>query len=427
MYALDSSTAARAGDRKAEPERAGAGLGQLPARVPLIAHVIYRLDVGGLENGLVNLINRIPRTRYRHAVICLTDYTAFHRRIDRDDVQIFALHKRTGNDLGMLIRMWKLLRRLRPDVVHTRNLAALECTVPAWLAGARVCVHGEHGRDMCDVDGSSTKYQVIRRLYKPFVKMFIPMSKDLERYLVSRVAVRPKRIVQIYNGVDSERFSPGPANTPMPGCDVATAGTVVIGTVGRLQPVKDQLTLVDSFNALLRNCPELNGRVRLAIIGDGPLRDEVGERVRAAGLEDAVWLPGERSDVAQVMRGFDVFVLPSLAEGISNTVLEAMATGLPVVATRVGGNPELVVDGVTGVLVPPANPAAMAEAIGRYVEDGDMRAEHGRAGRRRVLESFSIQNMVERYLALYDRVTGYDEQADARAKKASEAQRGGRV
>lgn len=424
MYSVDS---AGAPGQPAGRNRVGAILEQQRVHVPLIAHVIYRLDVGGLENGLVNLINRIPRTRYRHAIICLTDYTSFHRRIDRDDVQIFALHKRSGNDLKMLLGVWKLLRRLRPDVVHTRNLAALDCALPAWLAGVRVCAHGEHGRDMLDVDGSSTKYQLIRRLYRPFVKMFVPMSKDLERYLVSRIAVKPKKIWQIYNGVDTERFAPGLASITIPVCDGAGAGTFVVGTVGRLQPVKDQVTLVDAFSELLRKRPELNKRLRLAIVGDGSLREEVVERVRAAGLQEVVWLPGERSDVPEVMRALDLFVLPSLAEGISNTVLEAMATGLPVVATRVGGNPELVEEGVTGALVPPANPSALAEAIGQYAQDDQRRIAHGRAGRERVLQHFSIQTMVDRYVALYDRLTGYDEQADLNTEDASGARRGGRI
>ncbi|MGA7799191.1 MAG: TIGR03088 family PEP-CTERM/XrtA system glycosyltransferase [Gammaproteobacteria bacterium] len=374
--------------------------------VPLIVHVIYRLDVGGLENGLVNLINRIPSTQYRHAIVCLTDYTEFHRRIDREDVPIFALHKRPGNDLNMLVRVWRLVRQLRPDIVHTRNLAALECAVPAWLAGARTCIHGEHGRDMLDVDGTSRRYQWVRRLYRPFVKAYVPLSKDLEQYLVSKVAVAPKRIWQIYNGVDTERFAPADSErqcVPAPG--FSTPGTVVVGTVGRLQPVKDQVTLADAFIELLTRRPGLKSRLRLAIVGDGPLRDEVAGRLQAAGVADLAWLPGERSDVPELMRALDIFVLPSLAEGVSNTVLEAMATGLPVVATRVGGNPELIVDGVTGSLVPPSDPKAMAQALSEYVDNDDRRRAHGCAGRERVLERFSMQVMVDRYIALYDRFT----------------------
>ncbi|MEJ2643942.1 MAG: glycosyltransferase, partial [Gammaproteobacteria bacterium] len=214
--------------------------------MPLIVHVIYRLDVGGLENGLVNLINRIPRTRYRHAIVCLTDYTDFRHRIVGEDIQIFALHKRPGNDWHMLLRVWRLLRRLKPEIVHTRNLAALECTLPAWFAGAEVRIHGEHGRDMLDLDGSSRKYQWVRRLYRPFVSAFVPLSRDLEGYLISKVAVAPDKIRQIYNGVDTERFAPRHGGRPqLAGSPFSEEPLVVIGTVGRLHAVKYQVSLAE--------------------------------------------------------------------------------------------------------------------------------------------------------------------------------------
>src|SRR3569832_781592 len=119
---------------------------------PLIAHVFFLLAVGGLENGLVILINRTPQ--YRHAIICLTEYTDLHRRIRHAAVSLHALHKREGHDYGVLLRLWRLLRALRPGVVHSRNLAALEAQLPALLAGVPGRVHGEHGRDVHDLDGS---------------------------------------------------------------------------------------------------------------------------------------------------------------------------------------------------------------------------------------------------------------------------------
>ena len=150
---------------------------------PLVAHIIYRLDVGGLENGLVNLINHIPAERFRHAIICLTGYSEFRRRIRRSDVPVFALNKPAGNSPLTHFKLWRLLKQLRPDIVHTRNLAALEGTLPAALAGVPVRIHGEHGRDVGDLDGSNRKYQLWRRLFKPFVHQYIALSKDLERYL----------------------------------------------------------------------------------------------------------------------------------------------------------------------------------------------------------------------------------------------------
>ena len=143
---------------------------------PLVAHVIHRLDVGGLENGLVNLINRIPTGRFRHAIICLTNYSAFRQRIQRSDVPVFALNKPPGNSPVLHFKLWRLLMQLRPDIVHTRNLGALEGALPAALAGVPVRIHGEHGHDVGDLGGGSRKYQWFRRALKPFVHQYIALS-----------------------------------------------------------------------------------------------------------------------------------------------------------------------------------------------------------------------------------------------------------
>ncbi len=368
-------------------------------RRPLIAHVIYRLAVGGLENGLVNLINRTPQ--YRHAIVCMTDYTDFSRRIEHDAVSLHALHKREGHDLAVYWRLWRLLRALRPDILHTRNMSALEAQLPGWLAGVRGRMHGEHGRDVHDLDGSNRRYQRLRRLLRPLVQRYIPLSQDLERYLLERIDVPADKIAQIYNGVDTERFYPAAARESLPWNGV-TSDSVVFGTVGRMQAVKDQMTLVRAFIETSRCAPELRPRLRLVMIGDGPLRAEAEALLEAESARDLAWVPGERDDVPDLMRGMDVFVLPSKAEGISNTILEAMACGLPVVATRVGGNAELVEEGVTGYLVEAEQVSAMKEAMLRYAQDESLRREHGQAARTRVERQFSMSAMVGRYVSEYE-------------------------
>ena len=372
-----------------------------------VAHVIYRLAIGGLENGLVNLINRLPAEKFRHTVICLTDYTDFRARIDRSDVEVVALRKRPGNDIRMLVRLWSLFRELGPDIVHTRNLAALEASVPAWLAGVPIRVHGEHGRDMEDLEGKSRKHRLIRRLCRPFVHSYVALSRDLEDYLSERVGVPERKIFQIYNGVDTRRFHPSQdVERPSMIEDLAGPEAVVFGTVGRLQPVKNQGCLVEAFIRLVSRDPERYGRARLVVVGDGPERGRAQERLAGAGLGHLAWFAGARDDVPVLMRAMDVFVLPSLAEGISNTVLEAMATGLPVVATGVGGNPELVHEGATGVLVEPGDPDALARGMARYLDEPGLAQVHGEAGRNRVLREFSLDTMLRRYERLYDGLTG---------------------
>jgi sugar transferase (PEP-CTERM/EpsH1 system associated) len=372
---------------------------------PLIAHVIYGLKTGGVENGLVNLINHMPAERYRHVIVCITDYSDFRLRIRRGDVECYALHKPPGKVPGFYVKLWTLLRRLRPRIVHTRNLATLMAQVPAMLAGAPIRIHGEHGRDMGDLDGRNVKYQRIRRLVRPCVHQYIALSKDLERYLIEKIGVSPQRLAQIYNGVDTELFHPSrPHRAPLPAANLGGTGTIIVGTVGRMQAVKDQVTLVRAFICLLERRTDLRRRLRLVIVGDGALRAPALELVKDAGLLDLAWLPGERADIADILRGLDVFVLPSLAEGISNTILEAMASGVPIVATRVGGNPELVEDGRTGTLVPADDPPAMARAIALYADDAERRAAHGAAGRAAAEARFSLGAMVRAYMGVYDRL-----------------------
>jgi sugar transferase (PEP-CTERM/EpsH1 system associated) len=379
-------------------------VGEITAQPPLIVHVIHHLGVGGLENGLVNLINHIPPERYRHAIVCLKGYSEFRQRIDRKDVEIVALNKREGHDFGLYLNLFRTLRRLKPDIVHTRNLGTMEGQVIAALAGAPTRIHGEHGRDIFDLYGKNRKYNLLRKAISPFVNHFIAVSRDLESWLARTVGASPSRIDQIYNGVDtlrfrplgSKRFSGGPEG-------FFTERSFVIGSVGRMAEVKSYPSLVQAFLMLLQKEPSARERLRLLIVGDGSTRHHCMEMLREADAQALAWLPGERSDIPEMMQAMDLFVLPSLGEGISNTILEAMSTGLPVIATQVGGNVELIREGLTGLLIPPAEPAAISDAILRYYKNPDLLIRHGRAARCHIESNFSMEAMTASYLRVYDK------------------------
>jgi sugar transferase (PEP-CTERM/EpsH1 system associated) len=370
---------------------------------PLVAHVIHRFGVGGLENGLVNLINHLPEERYRHAVICLTESGEFAARVQRRDVQIVALGKQPGKDPAAYLRLWRALRSLRPDIVHTRNLAALDSQWIAWSARVPYRVHGEHGWDIYDLHGANARYRLLRRTTARIIDAFVAVSRDIAEWLTRSVGVPAMRVRQICNGVDLRRFMPreGPRVVPWPR-DFAGQGEFVIGSVGRFEPVKDPLTLVRAFIELRRTSPEVGARTRLVYVGDGALHAESLALLEQAGLRSQAWLPGVRADVPDLLKACDLFVLPSLNEGISNTVLEAMAAGVPVIATAVGGNPELIVAGENGSLVPPADPQRLAAELERYATQPDLGARHGRRGREMVEGRFSLAGMIESYLGLYD-------------------------
>jgi sugar transferase (PEP-CTERM/EpsH1 system associated) len=370
---------------------------------PLVAHVVYRFATGGLENGIVNLVNRMPPERWRHVVVALTDVSqSFAARVQRADVRLIALEKRPGHLLSEYPRLYRLFKELRPTVVHSRNLAALEAVVPAWAAGVPVRIHGEHGWDIGDLQGQRSRYRYVRRIYRPFVTHYVALSRQLKDYLEQQAGIPPDRISQLYNGVDTRRYQPGQGlRPPIPGCPFRDPDHYLIGTVGRMEEVKDPLNLAKAFLRVLDLEPAAAMRLRLVMAGTGRLRGEVQAVLDKAGHGERVWLPGDRADVPAVMRGLDCFVLPSLAEGISNTILEAMASAVPIIATRVGGNAELIESGMTGTLVPSANSEALARAILVYVNDPATARRHAKAARHVAVTRFDLDRMVTGYAELY--------------------------
>jgi sugar transferase (PEP-CTERM/EpsH1 system associated) len=369
---------------------------------PLIVHLTYVFDFGGLETLIVELINRMPVDSYRHVIVCLTRYTDFVKKIERPDIEIYALGKPPGLAPETHVKLWKLLRQLRPDVLHTYNLATLEYGATAMLAGVPVRIHAEHGRDIGDPDGSNRKHNLLRRLMASVVDTYIPVSGDLRSWLTNKVGIPDAKNLLIDNGVDTGRFAPGPRRR-LPGMP-DFSDCFVIGTVGRMQQVKDHANLVDAFIALRERLPEQRDRLRLVIAGDGPLYPSIAARIEAAGLGESVWLPGARNDIPDLLRSFDVFALSSIAEGTPVALLEAMACGVPVVSTRVGGVPELVVENETGLLAPARDAQALADALAVYVTQPALRERHSRASRERVEARYSIASMVKAYTALYDRL-----------------------
>ena len=370
-----------------------------------VAHVVHRFAVGGMENGLVNLVNRLDPQRYRHTIIALTDVTEFRSRITASNVELVAMDKRPGKDPRAYLRLMSFLRHARPAIVHTRNIGTLDAVFVARLAGVRVRVHGEHGWDMHDLQGRSRKYRFLRRICAPFVQRFIAVSVDLAEWLHESTGIARGRITHIVNGVDCERFQPRSQDRSnlTSGLDIP-ADAIVVGTVGRLEAVKGHEQLLRAWPLVERRLAAAGRAARLLIVGDGSLRNTLEALARELGIAERVIFTGMRTDIPQLLQAMDVFVLPSLNEGISNTLLEAMACGVPVVANRVGGNPELIDDRVTGLLVDAGDNQRMAEAIATLVLDDKLRATMAAAARQRAVAEFSLETMVQRYDDLYREV-----------------------
>jgi len=366
-----------------------------------VVHVVYSFSVGGLENIIVQLINRLPAERFEHVLLSLTTLGDFAQRIHQPGVQFIAINKEPGHAVPMYPHIWRLFRKIKPHVVHTCNLAALEVMPLAWAAGVPWRVHAEHGWDAQDPQGINLKYQHLRRLYRPLVSHYVAVSKDLDDYLEQAVGVPKGRRSLIANGVDTDIFTPASLMATPSDCPFIPGQHWLFGTVGRLQTVKNQPLLVQAFVKLIATHPEAVQRARLVMVGEGPLRLEIDRILAQGGVQNLAWLPGTRHDVAAILRCLDCFVLPSLTEGTSCTLQEAMATGLPTVATAVGGTPDLVVVGQTGQLVQPGDIDGMAQALWTYMTNADLAAQHGRLARQHALQRFALDGMINSYHALF--------------------------
>ena len=344
---------------------------------------------------MVNLVNRMDPERFRHDVVCIGSDGPMASRIEQAGVSVHAIGKGQGSDYGLALKLAQVMRRRRPGIVHTRNWGSVDGILAARMAGVPVVIHGEHGREAADPEGRNRRRTLARRLLGRWVDRFVTVSADLERWLSDEAGVPAGKVVRIVNGVDTEKFRPASDKSALREKLGIPPENFVVGAVGRLDAVKD-------YGTLIRAAGRGGDGTLLMIAGSGPCREELEQVAREQGLNGSIQFLGEREDVPGLMRVFDLFVLSSVGEGMSNTILEAMASGLPVAATRVGGNPELVEEGVTGTLVPPGDPEKLAAAIRSYRDDPSRARAHGEAGREKAVSSFSLSRMVREYEALYE-------------------------
>ena len=382
-----------------------------------ILHAVDSLAAGGTELVSAALIERTEGRRFHHAVCSLRGSGLPANGLARLTVPMTLLGKRNGHDWSLALRIARLCRRLRPQVVHARNWGTMDAVVGARLAGVPVVIQSEHGRDLSDLDGLRPGRIRVRRLLAPFIDMHVVVSTHLQRWLLEQVRVRPEKVRIVRNGVDVTRFKPLLERDRFRYQHGYGPTELVFGAVGRLTPVKDYGTLLAAFHVVAERHPES----RLIFVGDGTERSSLEDQIRRRGLAGRVHLGGHRDDVPEWLGIMDVFVHPSLMEGMSNAVLEAMAVGLPVVATAVGGTPEIVEDRLTGILVPPATPSALSEAMMSYCGDAPTRMAHGAAGRERVEREYPLTNMIAGYTEVYSEALARRGRAIARdAERATD-------
>ena len=359
-----------------------------------VLHILHAFSHGGLENGIVNIINGSP-PELTHELCLLTTAGEFISRLNRT-VRCYELHKQPGNSISTILQLRRIIRESGANIVHTRNWGAFDGVLAASVCPGIKLLHGEHGRDITDPQGSNRRRNVLRRCFSPRIQKFTTVSEDLARWLSQDVQISKNKIVLIRNGVDTARFYPH--RDPQLRKELSIADDAfVIGTIGRLDPVKNHAGLIQAFASLAKE----NQTARLIIVGDGPERQNLESLIQALGVGQSVILAGYRSDIQRFYGLFDVFVLNSFAEGMSNTLLEAMSSGLPVIATSAGANPELITDGRHGCLIPIAQEDALVNALLRYIDSPAYRLVHGHAARDFVMQNHSLSAMIQSYINLY--------------------------
>jgi sugar transferase (PEP-CTERM/EpsH1 system associated) len=362
-----------------------------------VFHLITELDIGGAQLALLRLLASQDRDRFVPIVACLYNGDgAVAQRIRALGVPVTDLGMTAKWRWDAFVRLYRLLRRERPTILHTWMFHAnLPGRVLGTLARVPIIITSRRNEN---IGGVMREY--LNRWTSCLDDRVIAVCELARQAEIKRARVSPEHVVTVYNGVDVERFSVAGGQAAAQARRVIgiPVEAPLVGSVGRLHSQKGFSDLLTALAQVRRRIPS----VRLFLAGDGELWADLEAQSRSLGLSEAVTFAGVRTDVPEILAALDVFVLPSLWEGMPNAVLEAMAAGLPVVATAVGGTPEVVVDGVTGLLVPPRDPDALARAIESLLRDPGLRRKMGQAGWKRVERCFSVEQMVRKTEYLYE-------------------------
>ncbi len=359
-----------------------------------LMHLTFSLDIGGLENLVLNLLKTLDPNRYCLRVCSLTDKTALAGEFEQCGIPVHRLNKRNGIDPFLLFSLGRLVKRHQVDILHTHNSGPFFYGFLAGkLAGLAGLVHTEHSR-------LEQNHQLLSKTYSLFSKGIYKIISDsiaVTNHLVHVQGISKEKVVTIYNGIDTDLYSKSVCNLGLLEEIGIKPGSRVIGTVGRLEEPKDYVTLFAAFSKVCQRIPNLYW----VIVGDGSLRSSLTERARAFNLLDKIVFLGSRRDVHRILPLFDLFVLSSKSEGLPLSILEAMAASVPVIATSVGGIPEMIRDRENGLLVQPADVAALETCMADLLRNAEQAKSLSEAAFKTVVDTFSLKAMTHQYDAVY--------------------------
>jgi sugar transferase (PEP-CTERM/EpsH1 system associated) len=363
-----------------------------------VGHTIYAFNEGGMERGIINLINYGNHQRFRHVIICLTEGGAFSELIRSSDFRLVELHKRNGNDWHLPWAIANVARQYAIDLLHARGWPTLlETAIGARLARVPATIYGFHGKTFDDLAGASLRRRWIQRMIIKTYDRILTLTPRMRDEVAFEFGVSRQSIDLVPNGVDIKIFSPSEDQIKLRAAFGIPRGRFVIGNVGRLDPVKNQQTILRALKQL-KTC---EATPYFLLVGDGPERQRLQNEVRQLGLDRDVQFFGYTDHIADLMNCMDIYVQSSFYEGFSNTILEAMACGVPVLATNVGGTSDLFESGREGFFFEPKDHDSLASLITRLLTDQILLQEMGRRARKRTIDVFAVEKTVALYESIY--------------------------
>ena len=361
-----------------------------------IVHVLSSFGMGGQERVALDLATGQAAAGHRVLTVSLAPPPdgPLAAEFEHHGLEIATLPKRAGRDVKLMLELGGLFRRRRADVVHTHNPQPLLFSALAARASGAALVHTKHG-----VNPDSARRLAMRRAAGRLVGAFVCVSEPTAAVARERRECRLDRLHVVPNGIDLDRFGPDPEGRGAVRAELGIpASAFAVGTVGRLFTEKGHAYLIRSL------APVLGDHLHLVITGDGPERDHLAAQAGALARKDCVHLTGNRRDVPRVLAALDAVALTSVSEGLPLVIPEAMAAGLPIVATAVGGVPQVVAEGETGFLVDYGDEEALRARLCALDADRQLARKCGETGRERALGRYSSRRMVADYLELYRRV-----------------------
>ena len=361
-----------------------------------ILFVSTSTTIGGAEKTVYTLATLLdPRVFQLAGVVSLKPAGAYAKKLEKLGKRAVSLELKGRPGLKQLSALVAEIEHQKPDIVHAVMYQAIQLCRLAKRRSAHKFKLISSPR--VSYRSRSSLTLLVDRVLKSSDDLLIAESESSRKYLINHCGYAPAKVKTVYNGVDLAGCPPSKLDRQGKRLELRLAGPeILLGTVGRLEQQKGHATLVEAIAKLKNRLP-----LRCAVIGEGPRRAALEIAIRKNALERTLWLLGEREDIPAWLSSFDIFVLPSLWEGLPNALLEAMALGLPVLASAVDGVPELIEDGVNGLLVPPRDPAALARRIAELADNPALRARLGAAAQKTVSERFTVLKMIESYQQIY--------------------------